>query len=248
VKRLIPLLLALALGVSGCETRKETDTSTSGRLEVGRQFIAAGAYDRASAYLRQLSKELPGNDDVHMLLGLAYLGLENPSAAAQSFQTALKINDDNEDASLNLSYSFILLGKYANARSVLEDVLDRGSYAYMERVEVNIGLAWMEQGNCTKARVHFDKALLLDPTFVTAHFNSGKCWLKSKNYPAATASFQKAVDFCPGCVDPLLELARARYAAGEKKEAVAGLEKILRGKIDSQSAERTKKLLNELRR
>lgn len=241
-------LVLLTFGLLGCASRKEADTSTAGRLEVGRQFIDAGAFDRASAYLRQLSKEMPRNEDVHILLGLAYLGLANPAAAAQSFETALTINDDNEDAALNLSYSLILLRKYANARSVLEGVLDRGAYAYMERVQVNIGLAYMEEGNCTKAQVHFDKALVLDPTFVTAHFNSGKCWLKSGNHRAALASLKRAVDFCPGCIDPILELARARYAAGEQKEAVASLEKILRGKIDSKSAERTKKLLNELRR
>ena len=243
----VTVLLVTALG-TGCASTKDVDQSTAGRLEVGRQFLAAGDYTRAGTYLRQLAKELPKNEEVHNLLGMTYLGMANPGAAAQSFETAVDLNDDNEDSGLNLSYAYILLGKHAKSREVLTSILDRGAYTYMERVEANLGLSWMEEGNCGKARAHFNKALLLDPTFVTAHFNSGKCWLKSKNFPAAVSSFQKAVDFCPGCVDPLLELARSRHKAGEKKEAVASLEKLLRGKIDSQSAERTKKLLKELRR
>jgi Flp pilus assembly protein TadD len=215
---------------------------------VGRQFFTAGQYHRAVTYLRALSKELPKNVEVQNLLGLSYLGLGNPAAAANSFSAAIAIDDDNHDAQLNLSYAYILMKEHAKARSVLQGMLDEATYPFMERVEANIGLAWMEQGDCARAKRHFDKALLLDPTQVQAHFNSGKCSLKSNDFPGAVRSFTKAADFCPGCLDPILELARARHMAGQKKEAVASLEKVLRGKIDSQGAERTKKLLNELRR
>lgn len=249
----IPMLLALGAFqampfVTGCASTKDEDKSGSGKMEVARQFLASGDYRRAVAFLQPLAKENPKSQEIHNLLGLSYLGLGNPKAASQSFATVVGLDDDNHDAALNLSYSLILLGENARARSVLGGILDDGVYPYMERVHVNIGLAWMEQGRCSEAQAHFDKALLLDPTFVTAHFNSGKCWLKSNNHAAAVASFQKAVDFCPGCVDPVLELARARYLSGEKRAAVDSLEKLLRGRIDAQSADRTRKLLNEMKR
>jgi|GEM_PF-626441 len=241
-------LLPMAAGVAGCQSSKEKDESVSGRLEFSKQFLASGDYRRAVQTLQAFVKENPRNAEAHNLLGLSYLGLGNAQAAANSFQTVVAIDKSNYDAGLNWSYALILVGKHENARKVLNDILDDGTYPYMERVHANMGLSYMEQNQCKLARIEFDKALLLDPTFVTAHFNSGKCSLKSKDFATAVASFRKAVDFCPGCLDPMLELARARYLVGEKKEARDSLQTLLRSRIDTASAERTRKLLQEMKR
>jgi Tfp pilus assembly protein PilF len=246
-KSLAVALWGISLLLISCAS-KQDETVNQGRIEVARQFLASGDHKRAVSYLQQMVRENSKNAELHNLLGLGYLGLGNSAAAVASFQQSLDLEDEDFDTALNLSYAFILEKKYIESRKVLTKIMKEGTYSYMERVHANFGLSWLEEGNCKAAQREFDKALLLDPTFVTAHFNSGKCWLKSNQPAKAVLSFQKAVDFCPGCVDPLLELARAKHRTGARKEAIESLERLLRTRLDRTSTDRTRQLLNELKR
>jgi Tfp pilus assembly protein PilF len=177
-------------------------------------------------------------------LGMAYLGNGSLEAAEKSFQRIVELNDDNYDAALNLGYVLIASKKYGESRKVLEKILDDGEYVYPEKVYTNIGLSYLEQNQCAKANPYFQKSVLLDPTMSIAHFNLGKCASKSKNYKSAVSHFQKAVDFCPGCLEPVLELAKAQSFAGKKDLAIDSLERMLKTKLDKQSEAKTLRTLD----
>jgi Tfp pilus assembly protein PilF len=217
--------------------------SNKAEIEIVKQFLGSGDYNKALLYVQPLVKKDPKNEEIIFLQGMAYLGTSNLEAAGESFSKASELNSKNYDAVLNLSYVLIATKKFKEARKKLNEILNAGEYLYPEKVHVNIGLSYLEQNQCKKASGHLQKSILLDPTMSIAHFNLGKCSLKQKNYSAAVGQFQKAVDFCPNCLEPTLELAKAQTLAGQKKTAVDSLERMLKTKLDKQSELKTKKTL-----
>lgn len=241
-------LALLTVGFGGACASTSEEPLSAGKIEVARQLVDSKDYVKAIQMLRGLQSSYPENETLEMLMGTACIGLGDYPAALLAFQKAVDINDKNQDGRLNLGYVRILLKQNAEARAEFDKILKDGSYASMERVHVNYGLSYMEEGNCVKAQDHFTEALRHNPTTVSAHFNLGKCHGRQRDYTAAIESFNKAVSFCPGCGDPALELAKTYYLAGQKKNAIASLQKLLKQTSDKATTSRAQTLLKRMQR
>lgn len=222
-------ILASLLLLWACQTGVQSKAlaERNGAIEMARQLVEAAENDKAVTLLQDLSRVYPDEPEVHYLYGLALLGLKNAKAAHDRFERVVKLNDEMDDARLSLAYTKIVLQRYEQARRELTVILDRGEYAFMERVHVNLGLIDLQLGNCEKALSAFQAALDVDPTLSSAYFNQGKCLLKLRRPKSAAEAFDKAVRFCPGCAEPRLEWARALLSLGRRKEAVAALHELL---------------------
>lgn len=241
-------LLVLMTGClsSGPDTPESRNQQAS--LELARQMVAQGEYHRAVQFLAPRTRQTEVNSEVYMLLGLSFIGLNNPSAAKKNFEMILKRDPQNDDALLNIAYSQIQLGRFADARRLLSDILQRGRYAFPEKVHLNVGLSFLQEKKCEKANPEFLAALEIDPTFSAAYFNMGKCNLAAKRYQDARASFQKSVDFCPGCLEPQYELAAVNYRLGDRQKALSQLEAILNSKPDAALEKRVLALRKQVTR
>jgi len=227
---LLTIIIALVSSCTSTPTDSPQARNQSASLELARQMVGQGEYQRAVQFLLPRSRQADASAEVHTLLGLSFLGLNNPNVAIKSFQAALKANDGDDDARLNLGYTLILVGKLKESRVVLEEIVKRNNYSLMEKVYLNIGLSFLEEKNCEKATTSFQLALEIDPTYSAPYFNLGKCQSASGRLKDAQASFQRAVDFCPGCLDPQLELAAVSVRLGERKKALIQLDSILQAR------------------
>lgn len=241
----------LAILMTGCATTpKDTPQSRNetASLELGRQLVGQGEFQRAVQFLLPRSRQENAPAEVHSLLGIAFLGLNNPAVALKSFQTALKADDEDDDARLNLGYTLILVGKIKESREVLQAILKRKKYLNTEKVHLNIGLGYMQEKNCTAASTHFNTALEVDPTYSAPYFNLGKCQTSAGRLREAQASFQRAVDFCPGCAEPQLELALVSARLGERNKALAQLEDVFKMRPNEAIQQRALALRQQLAR
>jgi Tfp pilus assembly protein PilF len=227
-------LLTTTLSAACVSTKADTPESRNqlASLELARQMVGQGEYHRAVHFLSPRSRHPDAPAEVHMLLGLSFIGLSNPEAASKSFQTVINKQPENDDAQLNLAYTYILTGKNAAARNELSAIVKRGKYLFLERVHLNMGLAYLQEKRCDKATTEFKAALEIDPTYSAPYFNLGKCQLNSGRLAEAKASFQRAVDFCPGCLEPQLELAGVAHRLGDRRKALDHLDAILKAKPD----------------
>lgn len=242
--------VTLYLSLSGCvsaETEK-LSAEKNGKIELARQFVESGQMDKAVSLLQELSRQFPDDSNVHYLYGLALLGSKDLGSAKFRFQKAVGLDEENEDARLSLAFTLIALKEYKPAKTQLEAILEKKSYAYMERVYVNLGLIELEQQNCTKALDYFEQAISFDPTLATAYFNKGKCLVKLGKIRQAFEAYEKAVGFCPGCGEPQLEFARVQYQLGMKKEAISNLQELIRSAESSDTRRRARELLTKLNR
>lgn len=225
------LVLATACASTGTDTPESRNQQAS--LELARQMVGQGEYQRAVQFLLQRSKSETASSEVHMLLGISLLGLNNPEGALKSFANVLRIEPANDAARLNVAYTQILLGRQKDARVSLGEIFKRGKYEFMERVHLNMGLTWLEEKRCDRAIPEFRAAIDIDPTYSAPYFNIGKCQMTTGRLQEARASFQRAVDFCPGCLEPQLELAAVAHRLGDKKQALNQLDTILKAKPDA---------------
>lgn len=197
-------------------------------LELARQLVDQGEYQRAIQFLLPRSRSEGAFAEVHTLLGLSFLGINNPQAAARSFSSALQVDDSDDDARLNLGYTQIVMGEYEESRSTLNKIISRKRYPLMEKVYLNLGLSFLQEKNCKKAIPYFQSALDIDPTYAAPYYNIGKCQVSVGHLTEAKTSFRRAVDFCPNCLDPQLELASVLARLGEKRNAKVAVESILK--------------------
>ncbi len=228
-------LLAIQLTAACVSSAPDTPEirNQQASLELARQMVGQGEFQRAVQFLLPRSRAENAPLEVHMLLGLSLLGLNNPTTALKSFRTVLEGDPSNDDARLNLGYTHILLGSYAEARLQFTEIQKRKKYAFPERVHLNIGLSYLQEKRCDKAIPEFMAALDADPTYSAPYFNLGKCQLSGGRLEEARASFQRAVDFCPGCLEPQLELASVVYKLGDRRKALTQVDSILKAKPDA---------------
>ncbi len=235
----------LSLSCLSLQSSRE-EAEKNGKIELARQFIEGNETSKAVAILQDLSRSFPENADIQFLYGLALLSMKDLVSAHDRFSRSIKLNSRLDDARLSLGYVKIVLGRYEEAQNELEHILKRGSYPFMERVHVNLGLAAMQMGQCAKALPSFEAAIEMDPTLSTAYFNQGKCLLKLGKSKAALESLDKAVRFCPGCSEPQIEWARAQLKLGRRKEAAAVLRDVLSRQDAPETHSRARALLESM--
>jgi Tfp pilus assembly protein PilF len=243
------LIVHLSVLLSACATTAPDTPQSRNRaasLELARQLVDQGEYQRAIQFLLPRSRSEDAFAEVHTLLGLSFLGINNPQAAARSFSSALQVDDNDDDARLNLGYTLIVMGKYQESRAVLNEIVSRKKYALMEKVHLNLGLSFLQEKNCIKAVPYFQSALDIDPTYAAPYFNLGKCQASSGRLADAKGSFQRAVDFCPNCLDPQLELASVLARLGEKRNAKLAVESILKAEPNGLLKKRAMSLQRQL--
>jgi superkiller protein 3 len=243
-------LLTLQLASACLSSKPDTPElrNQQASLELARQMVGQGEYQRAVQFLLPRSRSENAPLEVHMLLGLSLLGLNNPSTAMKSFKTVLAADPSNDDASLNLGYTHILLGDYNESRKLFAEIQKRKKYAYPERVHLNIGLSYLQEKRCDRAMPEFMAALDADPTYSAPYFNMGKCHFKAGRLEDARTSFQRAVDFCPGCLEPQMELASVVYKLGDKTKAMNQIDSILKAKPDAALQKRALALRKQMTR
>jgi len=239
------------LMVLSCRTKtieNQNSEGIAGRYEVARQLLEAGEYSKTIGMLKTISSDKIQYIPAQMLMGSALLGLGDAVGASIAFKKIIQKDKTHDDAYLSLGYTYIVLKNYEKAKECFNIIIKKGHYPKMENVFTNYGLAFMEAGNCLDAQHYFNKTLQWDPTSVAAHYNNGLCLMKEKKYKSAKYSFQRALDFCPNCLDPALSLAKAKFFYGEKEEAKKSVEQLLRNQMDSSNIKRAKELLLEFRR
>ncbi len=242
------LILQIAAGCLSSKSDTPEIRNQQASLELARQMVGQGEYQRAVHFLLPRSRAESAPLEVHMLLGLSLLGLNNPTTAMKSFKTVLAGDPSNDDARLNLGYTHILLGDYSEARKSFVEIQKRKKYAFPERVHLNIGLSYLQEKRCNLAIPEFLAALDADPTYSAPYFNLGKCHVSAGRLKDAQASFQRAVDFCPGCLEPQMELAAVAFKLGDKPKAMSQIDAILKAKPDATLQKRALALRKQLTR
>jgi type IV pilus assembly protein PilF len=222
-------ILAGCLALASCSTAKQKAASPDrvfAYQQMAAQYMQDGKHNRALKELRVVERIDPENPATLNLIGLSYLGLEQPKAAYTYFTRALKHDPAFHAAAVNASSSLLELGRYAGVIRLLKRIpLEK--YNAPERVWNNLGLAYYNLRRYDTAETAFEKAVLASPTFYAPYLYLGRIALNKRDYGNAISQLQKAQRFCSFCVEPPYFLALSYRKLGKPKKSLFYLNRVI---------------------
>jgi len=135
--------------------RDTSQASAKGHMEAGREYLLEGRYNEAISELSMAASIDPKLTEAHNLLGVAYDKKGFSDRARDSFERAVKMEED-ADTLNNLGFSLYLNGNYRAAVDRLKRAAKLAPQD--ERILNNLGLAYCRLGKIDDAYKAFARA------------------------------------------------------------------------------------------
>jgi len=177
--------------------------------------------DKHEDAIKVLKSALDLTDDVsdlHSLIGMEYLFLDQFENAKLNFMECLE-NDDNDYSALyNVIYCFDFLDQNEEAIEFLNSFLDRNPYC--EVAWHQLGKQYFALKKYDQALSAFDFAIISDDTFLGAYMEKGKVLEKLKRYNEAIENYNITLSIDDPTSFALLRIGNCYEKLGNKDLAV----------------------------
>jgi tetratricopeptide (TPR) repeat protein len=152
--------------------------------------------------------------DVHNLIGMEYLFMDNLEMAKQSFIQCLEEDFDDQSSLYNVVYCFEFLDQNQEAITYIKKYIDKNPYSE---------IAWHQLG-----RLHysvkeyeesiraFDYATLIDDEFLGAYMEKAKALERLNKYEEAIESFNRTIELDDATSYALLRIGKCYEKLGNK--------------------------------
>lgn len=198
---------------------------------LGSAYMQNGQHDQANAVLEKASELEVQGAEITTELGLNRLAMGQETLAIKNLESALKNNPGNSKAGIPLAIMYITQRQPEKAMRVAKIMLER---APDNLTLLNLlGTTQVGVGDRKMARNSFNKAIAINPGFITGHINLSKLDVLEKKPDSAKQRLNSLLKRNPQNIALQLELARVYEAEGDYSNASDRLEKLR--KIDSKS-------------
>jgi len=186
--------------------------------------LQANQFDRALDLLRPTLQKFPSSDDLWVMQGVAYARKGQNKEAFDSFRTALKISPNNVQA-----LHAVIQAEYDNGDARAIPLLEHLLKLHPEESMSHAMLAVLEyqQGRCSDAVVHFEKAGSLFDEQISALHAYATCLVKLRRLDAAVQVFRRALALNPDDKRERQLLACLQVMTKKPKEALVTLAPLL---------------------
>lgn len=202
--------------IEDARTLKRVTSASSARehLEAGREFLLNGAYNEAISELSMAASLDPKLTEAHNLLGVAFDKKGFGERAKQSFERAVKLEEDAETLN-NLGFALYQNGNY---RAAIDRLKRAAKLAPTdERILNNLGLAYCRLGKIDEAYKAFSRAT--GP--VTGNLNTAKMLERFGREDDAIRYYEGARQLDPNNTIALRRLADLYTRVGRPADAEA---------------------------
>ena len=182
-----------------------------------------GKFDEALELLREGIAIYPQAVELHVGLGYARLAREEFAWARRSFDDALALDPEHEDAIAGLGEVLMKFGQHDEALRTFERTLELG---YEDDVELmlQVGRALFREGQIEEARRYFDTAVAQAPDNAEAVACVGYVLHRLGDDAGATRALEQALALDAEHVEARIYLGNLLYDANDYPAALAQLE------------------------
>ncbi|MGC3996574.1 MAG: tetratricopeptide repeat protein [Anaeromyxobacter sp.] len=186
---------------------------------LARLEIRAGRAAQVEADLRARLEKTPDSVALRNALSEVLLATGNLAGAEEAARRALKTDEKNVPAMVNLAAVYQRKKRFELARMVLENArqVDGSDAAVWNR----IGAVELELGNVPQALEAFKTAATLRPDYPEAQANYGAMLADAEDYEGAISHLERAVHDAPGLAAAWLNLGNAYRGAKRFMDAEA---------------------------
>jgi Tfp pilus assembly protein PilF len=242
-------LLAVLL-ISACAPAKTTMPEDRKKgiaaRNLGEAYLQEERYTAALGEFIKAKGFIPDDPILYNDLGLVYVAKGNPELAEEHFRKAIALKPDYSLAKNNLGSVYLSRKEWAKAIPLLEEVTKDMLYATPHFPLANLGWAYYNLGNYTKAQVYLNKALDIVPNFLLAQLHLGRVYLATGRPHEALALFETAIANDPKNAAVLLELGRTYRLLGDYRSARLALKGAIEYADDSDLALEASKELRKI--
>jgi tetratricopeptide (TPR) repeat protein len=163
-------------------------------------------------------------------LGIAQAHLGQFTAAASSFDEALRRDPDFAAAAANLVETALQAGDVPRARRAADRFVAIAPTSL--RARYSRGLVALQQNDLPTARADFAALTAASPSYALAHYNLAVTDVRSGDYAAAQSELQAALALSPGYARARFALATLMLRADRRAEASANLARVIQDADD----------------
>lgn len=192
----------------------------------------------------------PENSSIQNSLGLTYFMKERYQTAIKHFEKAIELQPKFTDARNNLARTYTEVGRYQDADKNLRIVLNDLTYTAQERAYINLGLNFFNQKKYDQAKNSFLKAIENQADNCFAHTYYGRSFFEMKDYNSSISALDKAIEFCQKLLidEPHYFSALSYYRLGEKQKSITRFEEVIKLYPNGKYADKSKGMLNIIKR
>ncbi len=213
----ILLLLSISILNSPC-VNSENELSFEQLMLRGKDAAAKFAYEDAARWYSLALEQKPNDANVHYLLAMQYIGLEQLDDAEQSLLRAVELNPQFTSALTNLG---ILSHQFNNEFSRAETYYQRAIDSEPGAVDPRrlLGEMYLSLGKHKKALAVFQQLIKTAPASHSGYLGAGQALLRSGDADAAIHHLLDAARRAPKQPEPFRALAQALARVGKTDKA-----------------------------
>ncbi len=202
--------LALAFALAGCKhvpTEKELQGAQI-HYDLGIQAQGTGDLQGAYKEYEEALRLDPRFPEAHNAIALLFhLTFKRPEEAIGHYKEALEIRPGFSEAKVNLANVYLDQGRYDEAITLYEQVLNDILYVTPYIAQTNLGWALYKKGNARKGIESTKAAVTTNPKFCLGFRNLGIMLDEQGQQDESCRYFAKFQESCP-------DVAEAHYRAG----------------------------------
>ena len=187
-----------------------------------------GRYDEALVVLREGLALYPNAVELHVGVGYARIAREEFAWARRSFEEALILDSDHEDALAGFGETLLKFGQTPDALRTFHRVLELGYEDDLELM-LQIGRALFRDGLIDEAKEYFDVASRQSPDSAEAVSLVGYAQHRMGDDDAAIATLRRALQLDTDHSEARIYLGNILYDRGEYQAALYHLDRSLPG-------------------
>jgi tetratricopeptide (TPR) repeat protein len=192
--------------------------------ERAHQLYNEGNYDDALSTLREGLGLYPNATELHVGVGYARVARDEFAWARRSFEEALVLDPDHEDALAGLGETLLKFGQTSGALKSFHRILELG---YQDDIELmlQVGRALFRDGLMEEAKEYFDTAIQQVPDNAEAVAMVGYTEHRLGQDDAAIATLRRVLQLDPEYVEARIYLGNVLYDRGEYEAALYHLDR-----------------------
>lgn len=187
--------------------------------ERARDLYNAGCYGEAIDLLRDALTSYPSSADLHIGMAYARLAQEEYAWARQSFEEALALDSNQEEALAGLGETLLKLGEHAKALQCFDTIIALG-YRDDHDLILQVGRSLFREGMFDNARGFFEIVGTGHPDSAEAAACLGYTAHRIGDQDAALRWLRRALELDPNHVEARIYLGNTLYDCGEYESAL----------------------------
>jgi tetratricopeptide (TPR) repeat protein len=190
--------LLILMTLSGCASGRGQSSPKPNpaiyHYQMGLSYLGERNFSSALFDLTEAEKLDPENPDVLYNLGLAYVGKKRPDLAEAKFLKAILLKPNFSIARNDLGVAYLDLKRWDSAIRQFKIVKDDLFYENSESASINLGLAYLGNGDLSKALDELQAVAAMNPRNPVVRLSLGRVWFAMDKSDQAIVEYTKALE------------------------------------------------------